>query len=93
MITKQDEEKIIEGIANANLISLNINGLLEAAKFYSITLAKNCVSEMSEEKKKEVYDKMVESEAAQKKAQEAAAENPEDGPQVVEESLEAEPAS
>ena len=73
MITKQDEEKIIEGIANANLNSLNINGLLEAAKFYSITLAKNSVSEMSEEKKQEVYDKMLKSEAAQKKADEAAA--------------------
>ena len=93
MITKQDEEKIIEGIANANLNSLNINGLLEAAKFYSITLAKNSVSEMSEDKKQEVYDKMIESEAAQKQASESAAENPEEGPQVVEESLEAEPAS
>ena len=87
MITEKEEEKIIEGIANANLNALNINGLLEAAKFYSITLAKNSVSEMGDEKKQEILDKMKESEAAN------STPNPEEGPQVEAESLEAEPAS
>lgn len=71
MITTEQEESIVEGIANANLNAFNINGMLEAARFYAIHLAKTSVANMSPEEKKKVLNEIEE---AQKKAEEAQAE-------------------
>lgn len=46
-----DTEKITIALANEFLNSFNINGLLEAAKQYSIQLAKEKISNLSEEER------------------------------------------
>lgn len=74
MITTEQEEAIVEGIANANLNAFNINGMLEAARFYAIHLAKTSVANMSPEEKEKV---LKEIEEAQKKAEESQAEEKE----------------
>tara|TARA_B100000401_G_scaffold295392_2_gene202517 strand:+ start:5034 stop:5282 length:249 start_codon:yes stop_codon:yes gene_type:complete len=74
MITAEQEEAIVEGIANANLNAFNINGMLEAARFYAIHLAKTSVANMSPEEKEKV---LKEIEEAQKKAEESQAEEEE----------------
>tara|TARA_Y100001938_G_C8100282_1_gene441159 strand:+ start:1670 stop:1918 length:249 start_codon:yes stop_codon:yes gene_type:complete len=74
MITTEQEEAIVEGIANANLNAFNINGMLEAARFYAIHLAKTSVANMSPEEKEKV---LKEIEEAQKKAEESQAEEEE----------------
>ena len=71
MITTEQEEAIVEGIANANLNAFNINGMLEAARFYALHLAKTSVANMSPEEKEKVLNEIEE---AQKKAEEAQAE-------------------
>lgn len=71
MITTEQEESIVEGIANANLNAFNINGMLEAARFYALHLAKTSVANMSPEEKEKVLNEIEE---AQKKAEEAQAE-------------------
>jgi hypothetical protein len=67
MITSEQEEAIVEGIANANLNSFNINGMLEAARFYAIHLAKTSVANMKPEEKEKI---LKEIEEAQKKTEE-----------------------
>ena len=67
MITTEQEESIVEVIANANLNAFNINGMLEAARFYAIHLAKTSVANMSPEEKEKVLNEIEE---AQKKAEE-----------------------
>ena len=74
MITTEQEESIVEGIANANLNAFNINGMLEAARFYAIHLAKTSVANMSPEEKEKV---LKEIEEAQNKAEESQAEEKE----------------
>ena len=74
MITTEQEESIVEGIANANLNAFNINGMLEAARFYALHLAKTSVANMSPEEKEKVLSEIEE---AQKKAEEAQAEEEE----------------
>lgn len=74
MITTEQEESIVEGIANANLNAFNINGMLEAARFYALHLAKTSVANMSPEEKEKVLNEIEE---AQKKAEEAQAEEEE----------------
>ena len=74
MITTEQEEAIVEGIANANLNAFNINGMLEAARFYAIHLAKTSVANMSPEEKSKV---LKEIEEAQKNAEESQAEEEE----------------
>ena len=46
---REDKNKIIEGIATATLNSFNINGLVQAAKFYSVHLANEQYTNMSED--------------------------------------------
>lgn len=67
MITTEQEESLVEGIANANLNSFNINGMLEAARFYAIHLAKTSVANMEPEEKEKVLEEIEE---ARKKAEE-----------------------
>lgn len=74
MITTEQEESIVEGIANANLNAFNINGMLEASRFYALHLAKTSVANMSPEEKEKV---LKEIEDAQKKAEESQAEEKE----------------
>ena len=49
IIGEEDKSKIIEGIATATLNSFNINGLVQAAKFYSVHLANEQYTNMSED--------------------------------------------
>ena len=67
MITTEQEESLVEGIANANLNAFNINGMLEAARFYAIHLAKTSVANMTPEEKEKVLEDIEE---AKKKAEE-----------------------
>jgi hypothetical protein len=71
-----DTEKITIALANEFLNSFNINGLLEAAKQYSIQLAKEKISGLSEEEKEGLLKDVNEREnAASNAASNAAASN------------------
>jgi succinate dehydrogenase flavin-adding protein (antitoxin of CptAB toxin-antitoxin module) len=56
MSDKIIKDKMVETLANSILNQLNINGLIEAAKSYSIQLANKQLEEMSDEDK----DKLIE---------------------------------
>ncbi len=45
----EDKDKVIEWIASNIFNQLNINGIVEAAKFYSINLASQDYEKLSEE--------------------------------------------
>ena len=68
---KNDIEKITVALANEFLNSFNINGLLEAAKQYSIKLATERVETLSDEDKESLLKDIEEREKA---AAEASAE-------------------
>jgi len=75
-----DTEKITIALANEFLNSFNINGLLEAAKQYSIQLAKEKISGLSEEEKAGLLKDVNERENAVSNASasnEVTTENPE----------------
>ena len=48
-MSNEDKEKVIQSIANDIFNKLNINGIVEAAKFYSINLASQNYEEFSKE--------------------------------------------
>ena len=77
MITTEEEESIVEGIANANLNAFNINGMLEAARFYAMHLAKTSVANMSPEEKEKVLNEIEEAHKKAEEAKEAQAEEEE----------------
>jgi hypothetical protein len=56
MSDKIIKDKMVETLANSILNQLSINGLIEAAKSYSIQLANKQLEEMSDEDK----DKLIE---------------------------------
>jgi len=75
-----DTEKITIALANEFLNSFNINGLLEAAKQYSIQLAKEKISNLSEEEKESLLKDVIERENSASNAttsNEVTTENPE----------------
>lgn len=75
-----DTEKITIALANEFLNSFNINGLLEAAKQYSIHLAKEKISSLSEEEKEGLLKDVIERENSASNAttsNEVTTENPE----------------
>jgi len=61
-MTEQELEKITVALANEFLNSFNINGLMAAAKHYSIYLAKDRVSSLSEEELKKIMAEILEKE-------------------------------
>jgi len=76
----KDTEKITIALANEFLNSFNINGLLEAAKQYSIQLAKEKISNLSEEEKEGLLKDVIERENSASNAttsNEVTTENPE----------------
>lgn len=84
---KNDTEKVTIALANEFLNSFNINGLLEAAKQYSIHLAKEKVSNLSEEdlqslledvNKKEKELQEANAQASQESNNTVTTENPEE---------------
>lgn len=68
IISEEDKSKIIEGIATATLNSFNINGLVQAAKFYSVHLANEQYTNMSEDDRLKVLSEIK---TAEEKAQES----------------------
>lgn len=67
---KNDIEKITVALANEFLNSFNINGILEAAKQYSIKLATERVETLSDEDKESLLKDVNEREKAVAKAAE-----------------------
>tara|TARA_Y100000361_G_scaffold154020_1_gene177754 strand:+ start:2504 stop:2770 length:267 start_codon:yes stop_codon:yes gene_type:complete len=57
---EQDKNQVTEVIANGILNSLNINGIMEATRAYSMKMAKERVSVMSEEELSETLSKINE---------------------------------
>ena len=62
IINEEDKNKIIEGVATATLNSFNINGLVQAAKFYSIHLANEQYSNMQEDERLRILDEIKKAE-------------------------------
>jgi hypothetical protein len=57
-MTEENKQKSVEAIANTILQQLNLNGVIEASKFYSINLANKQYAEMSDEDKQKLLDNM-----------------------------------
>lgn len=77
---KNDTEKITIALANEFLNSFNINGLLEAAKQYSIQLAKEKITGLSTEEKEALLKDVNERESSASNSatsNEVTTENPE----------------
>ena len=75
-----DTEKITIALANEFLNSFNINGLLEAAKQYSIQLAKEKITGLSTEEKEALLKDVNEGESSASNSatsNEVTTENPE----------------
>lgn len=62
-MSEENKEKMVQAIANTILQQLNLNGVIEATKFYSINLAEKQYAEMPEEDKKKLSDTIKEAEA------------------------------
>ena len=62
-----EQNEVVAAIANQNLNALNLNGIINAAKLFCVEGARESVSNMSDEEKQEILDKIKE---AQEKAQE-----------------------
>ena len=72
MTTEEQNQKIIQSLANATFQSLNINGLLHAAKFYCIKEAEKKFDELDEETRIKIVTELENQEKAQAEAQEQA---------------------
>lgn len=70
---EEDNQKVIEGIALATLNSFNINGLINAGKFYAMHLAQQRFEEMSDEDRQKALQEIEENE---KLAQEQSQKQP-----------------
>jgi hypothetical protein len=70
-MSEEQNKKIIEGIALATLNSFNINGLINAGKFYAMHLAQERFQEMSEEDRKQALQEIEEQENKSKEQAES----------------------
>ena len=70
MTTEDQNQKIIQSLANATFQSLNINGLVHAAKFYCIKEAEGKFSELDDETKSKIISEIEESEKAKEESPE-----------------------
>ena len=75
-MTEESKQKSVEAIANTILQQLNLNGVIEASKFYSINLANKQYAEMSDEDKQKLLDNMqkIDEEQAQPQVENAPVE-------------------
>jgi|TARA_R110001583_G_scaffold2061_3_gene15177 hypothetical protein len=75
-MTEENKQKSVEAIANTILQQLNLNGVIEASKFYSINLANKQYAEMSDEDKQKLLDNMqkIDEEQAQPQVENAPVE-------------------
>ena len=75
-MTEENKQKSVEAIANTILQQLNLNGVIEASKFYSINLANKQYAEMSDEDKQKLADNIekIDAEQAQPEVEEAPVE-------------------
>ena len=62
-----ENNEIVAALANQHLSNLNLNGVINAAKWFCVEGAKDRVSNMDEEEKQKFLDEIKE---AQEKAQE-----------------------
>jgi len=62
---EENKEKMVEAIANTILQQLNLNGVIEASKFYSINLANKQYAEMSDEDKQKLAENIEKIDEAQ----------------------------
>ena len=76
IMPEENKEKMVEAIANTILQQLNLNGVIEASKFYSIHLADKQYAEMSDEDKQKLSDSIekIDAEQAQPEVEEAPVE-------------------
>ena len=76
IMSEKNKEKMVEAIANTILQQLNLNGVIEASKFYSINLADKQYAEMSDEDKQKLAENIekIDQEQAQPKVEEAPVE-------------------
>ena len=65
-MNEEDTQKVINAIANATFQSLNPNGIINAAKFYSVRVAEQKFNEIDDEKKQKILAEINE---AEKKSQ------------------------
>lgn len=73
---EENKEKMVEAIANTILQQLNLNGVIEASKFYSINLANKQYAEMSDEDKQKLAESIEKIDAEQAQAQPEVEEAP-----------------
>ena len=75
-MTEENKQKSVEAIANTILQQLNLNGVIEASKFYSMNLANKQYAEMSDEDKQKLLDNMqkIDEEQAQPQVENAPVE-------------------
>lgn len=69
MTTEEQNQKIIQSLANATFQSLNINGLLHAAKFYCIKEAEKKFDELDEETRLKIVTELENQEKVQAQEQ------------------------
>jgi hypothetical protein len=62
MTQEENRKQMVETLANAIVNQLSINGLIEAAKFYSVHLANDRLDKMSEAEKEELINKIKKAE-------------------------------
>jgi len=75
-MSEENKEKMVEAIANTILQQLNLNGVIEASKFYSINLANKQYAEMSDEDKQKLAESIEKIDTEQAQAQPEVEEAP-----------------
>ena len=70
MTTEDQNQKIVQSLANATFQSLNLNGLIHAAKFYCIKEAEAKFEDLDDETKGKILSELE----AQEKGQEETAQ-------------------
>jgi len=68
MTTEEQNQKVIQSLANATFQSLNLNGLIHAAKFYCIKEAEAKLAELDDETKGKILSEIEEQEKPQGEA-------------------------
>ena len=57
-MSEENKQKIVEGLATSILNQLNLQGLMQAAQFYSLNLASNQYADMSDEDKEKMLEEI-----------------------------------
>ena len=64
-MTEEENTKVQDAVANSILNSLNINGIIEAVKIYSVNVANQQCKDMSEEDKQKILENIQAREAGE----------------------------